>query len=411
VGFGPYHIDLDVYRIGGQVWLHGGNLYGRLPATRAGIRLPFTYPPAAAVLLSPLALMPFPAAAAVLTLASIVLLAAVLGFFLRRLGAPRTRSPWQLAWLLPPALLLEPVRDTLTFGQINIVLMALVTADCLTETPRWPRGALTGLAAAAKLTPAAFVLFFLLRKDYQAARTAAASFAAITAVGFAAAWHDSIRYWTGTVAQTGRIGNPASAGNQCVLALLARAGLAPHTPACAAAWLALSAVVAAAACRGMRHAFTASEDCLALSLNAAAALLISPVSWSHHWVWCAPGMLTLALVGRRYHARLLLIAAATGLTLFAAGPQKWFPSGASRELHWTAWQQAAGSSYVIFAALILLSAASRNLPPPPSTLGIMTWPIGCAAQQTAHSARTPATSKTAEPSTRRKLVRCWCLFP
>jgi hypothetical protein len=45
VGFGPYRIDLDVYRMGGQTWLHGGDLYGRLRATQARPRLPFTYPP------------------------------------------------------------------------------------------------------------------------------------------------------------------------------------------------------------------------------------------------------------------------------------------------------------------------------------------------------------------------------
>jgi uncharacterized membrane protein len=61
------------------------------------------------------------------------------------------------------------VRSTLAYRQVNIVLMALVTLDCLTAEPRWPRGALTGLAAAIKLTPAAFVLFFLLRRDYRAA--------------------------------------------------------------------------------------------------------------------------------------------------------------------------------------------------------------------------------------------------
>ena len=73
-------------------------------------------------------------------------------------------------------LLLEPVRSTLAYGQVNIVLMALVALDCLTAEPRWPRGALTGLAAALKLTPAAFVLFFLLRRDYRAAATAGVSF-------------------------------------------------------------------------------------------------------------------------------------------------------------------------------------------------------------------------------------------
>ena len=161
VAYGPYRIDLDVYRIGGRVWLSGGNLYGRLPPTRAGVRLPFTYPPAAAVLLSPFSLVPMTVAVTVLTLVTIALLAVVLAVVLRHLGGPRGGPLWALAWLLPPALFLEPVRDTLAFGQVNVALMALVTLDCLTDIPRWPRGALVGLAAAVKLTPLAFVLFFL----------------------------------------------------------------------------------------------------------------------------------------------------------------------------------------------------------------------------------------------------------
>jgi alpha-1,2-mannosyltransferase len=355
VGFGPYHIDLDVYRIGARVWLHGGNLYGPLPATRAGVRLPFTYPPVAAILLAPFALVPFPAAATALTLATIALLALVLRVFLHRLAGPAAGSPWALAWLLPPALFLEPVHDTLSFGQINVVLMTLVTLDCLAEAPRWPRGALTGLAAAVKLTPAAFVLFFLLRGDYRAAARAGLWFAAATAVGFAAAWPDSVHYWTRVVYQTGRAGNPASASNQCIVAFLARAGLDPHSPAGVAAWLALSAVVVILASRGMRYALGASEDCLAVVLNAFAALLISPISWSHHWVWCVPALLTLATLGSRHRSRLALVAFTTGLVVFATAPQFWFPHGPERGIGWDAWQQATGSAYVLFAALTLLA--------------------------------------------------------
>ena len=359
VGFGPYHIDLDVYRIGGRAWLRGANLYGRLPATRSGARLPFTYPPVAAVLLSPFSLVPMPVAATALTLGSIALLAVVLCVFLRRLGGPAAISPWALAWLLPPALFLEPVRDTLAFGQVNVALIALVSLDCLAQQPRWPRGALTGLAAAVKLTPAAFVLFFLVRRDgrdRRAACTAAASFAAVTAIGFAVAWRDSVRYWSGTVFQVGRAGSPAFASNQSILAVLARAGLDPHAPAGAATWLALSVMTAAVACFGMRRAFAASEDCLALSLNAFAALLISPVSWSHHWVWCVPALLTLTALGARHRSRLPLVAACTGLVIFAVAPQLWLPRGGNVELRWSAWQQAVGSSYVLFAALILVLA-------------------------------------------------------
>jgi alpha-1,2-mannosyltransferase len=356
--------------MGGRTWLRGGDLYGQV-VVAGGVRLPFTYPPIAAVVLAPLALLPMAAAGTVLTAGSVALAAVVLGVFLRRLAGPAAGSSrgswWAAGWLLPAALLLEPVRSTLAYGQVNIGLMALVTLDCLTAEPRWPRGALTGLAAALKLTPAAFVLFFLLRRDYRAAAVAMGSFAAVTAAGFALAGPDSVRYWTAIVFQTGRIGGPATAANQCIQAVLARAGLDPHTLPGAAAWLMLSAVVVVAACRGMRRALAASQDGLALTLNAFAALLISPVSWSHHWVWCAPGLLTLAGPGRRHRRRLAGAAAAGGLVLFAAAPQWWLAKSAGPEPGWAPWEQAVGSSYVFFAALVLLLSASGQLTPPTTT--------------------------------------------
>jgi alpha-1,2-mannosyltransferase len=366
VGFGPYRIDLGVYRFGGRTWLRGGNLYGQVLVT-GGLRLPFTYPPIAAIVLAPLALLPMTAAGTVLTVGSVALAAVVLGVFLRRLAGSAAGSLWAAAWLLPAALLLEPVRTTLAYGQINIVLMALVTLDCLTAEPRWPRGVLTGLAAAVKLTPAAFVLFFLLRRDYRAAAVAGGSFAAATAAGFALAGRDSARYWTTVVFQTGRIGGPATATNQSIVAVLARAGLDPHTTLGLAIWLGLSALVVIVACRGMRHAFAASHDCWALSLNAFAALLISPISWSHHWVWCVPGLLTLAYLGRRHRHRLAMAVAAGGLVLFATAPQWWLGRFADPELRWAAWQQAIGSSYVLFAVLVLILSACGQLTPPPRT--------------------------------------------
>jgi alpha-1,2-mannosyltransferase len=359
ISFAPYRLDLDVYRIGGRVWLSHGDLYGVLPATSSGVRLPFSYPPVAAVLLSPLALAPLAVDAAVVTLSGIALTALVLRVFLRSAAGPEAGSWWTIAWLLPVALLLEPVRSTLGYGQVNIVLMALVAADCLLTAPRWPRGALVGLAAAVKLTPAAFVLFFLCRGDRRAAGTAAVSFAACTAAGFLLAGHDSARYWTSIVFQTGRPGSPVYATNQSIQAILGRAGLAPHTPAGTAMWLVLSAAVLAAAWAGMRRALAGSEDAWALSLNAFAVLLISPVSWSHHWVWGEMAVLVLAIRSVRQRHRGGLAAAIAGLAVFAAPPQWWFPYGQNREIHWAAWQQLLGSSYVILTVGILLLSASR----------------------------------------------------
>jgi alpha-1,2-mannosyltransferase len=179
-----------------------------------------------------------------------------------------------------------------------------------------------------------------------------------------------MRYWSATVFQTGRIGNPAHAANQCLQAVLARVGLSPHTAGGTAAWLALSALVVVLTCRGMRRALAAAQDCLALSLNAFASLLISPMSWSHHWVWCAPALLTLADLGRRYHRRLAVAAAACGLVIFAAAPQWWLGKFGGQEVSWAAWQQVIGSSYVIFAVIVLLLAARGQLTsraPPPRT--------------------------------------------
>jgi alpha-1,2-mannosyltransferase len=359
VRFGPYRIDLDVYRIGGQVWLHGADLYGTLPATASGVRLPFSYPPIAAVLLSPLSLVSMAVAGTLLTLITIALAALVLRVFLRSLGGSLGRAgSWRaVGWLLPAALLLEPVRNTLSYGQVNVALMALVALDCLSARTRWPRGALVGVAAAVKLTPGAFVLFFLLRRDYRAAATAAVSFAVSTGAGFLLAPRDSARYWTSVIAATGRPGSPVYAANQSIQGMLARAGLDPHSPAGAVAWLALSAIVLALACLGMRRALAGSADAWALSLNAFAGLLISPISWSHHWVWGETAMLTLALLSRRHRRPGGLVVAACGLVVFAAAPQWWFPSGGNRELRWAAWEQLLGSSYVILAVTILLLSA------------------------------------------------------
>jgi alpha-1,2-mannosyltransferase len=353
IGLGPYRIDLDVYRIGSLTWLHGGNLYGALPKTSAGIGLPFSYPPAAAVVLSPLAVVPMAVAGFALTLASIALTWVVLRVFTRSLSS--RLSPW---WLLPAALALEPVRATLNFGQVNIALMALVAVDCLHPEPRWPRGVLVGLAAAVKLTPMAFILFFLIRNDRRAASTAAASFAAVTGGGLILDWHDSVRYWASVVFSTSRPGSPAFVSNQAISGVLARSGLDPRSQGGTGAWLALSAAVLVVAVIGMRRALAAGEPAWALSVNALAALLISPISWSHHWVWAAPALMCLAVTGRRHSWRGGVAAAWAGLVLFEVSPMWLLPHSVTAAGVGSAWwEQVTGDTYVIFGVAVLALAA------------------------------------------------------
>jgi alpha-1,2-mannosyltransferase len=370
IGLGGYRIDLDVYRTGGRVLLHGGDLYGRLPRLGDGHQLPFTYPPFAALCFVPLALLGYSTANWLLTALTIGCVAASLRCFAASTpGEAGARMRRLLPWALPAALLLEPVRSTLTFGQINALLMALVTVDCLTRAPRWPRGILVGIAAAVKLTPGVFLLFFLLRRDLRSAARAALSFAACTAAGFALAPHDSLRYWTQIAYQPARIGGIAYASNQSILGTLARLGLSDPTRTWL--WLGLSLPVAALAVTGMRAALKVGQVIHALVLNAAAGLLISPISWSHHWVWAAPALLT-CLATTNPNQRRLLVCAALALLTFAIAPHCLLPSGGGRELHWAWWQQAVGDFYTLIALATLTWTAIKDLLPRPRRRGLGT---------------------------------------
>lgn len=350
-GLTGYRLDLDVYRIGADVWRDGGQLYGRLPALRGGGHLPFTYPPISSVLFAPLTFVPFGVASAVTVLATVGALVLVLVTVLRSLDAP----VWPVVVApLAVALAIEPVRQTLDFGQVNAVLMALVVLDALVRTPRWPRGALIGLAAAVKLTPALFVLFFLLRGDRRAALTAGVSFLLATGAGFLFAGEDSVRYWTATVFDPGRIGGVLQASNQSITALLARLEIESTL-----LWGVLCAALLAATVVAMRRAFAEGRHTWALALNALGALPLSPVSWSHHWVWAMPILLTAGVSWWRSRTPGALAVAAGGTLLFVFSPHWWW----HRDDPWDLWRLVSGHGYLLFAVLVVGSAAVGLLRP------------------------------------------------
>ena len=148
----PIMVDLDVYRRAGSVLLAGGDFYA-LPGP-----LQFLYPPFAAVLAVPLAVLPLAVVQIGWTAAGALALLAVL----HRFGL----NGWPLS-LIGTAVIffVEPVVETLAFGQLGIFLVALVVLD-LAPGPRvfrrlLPQGTLTAVAAAIKLTPAIFVLYLL----------------------------------------------------------------------------------------------------------------------------------------------------------------------------------------------------------------------------------------------------------
>ncbi|WP_410565484.1 glycosyltransferase 87 family protein [Amycolatopsis sp. cmx-4-61] len=356
--FPAYRVDLDVYRLGSTALLHGQALYGTLPPTGDGQLLLFTYPPFAAIVLAPLALLPYWAACLALTLLTLGVLAVVIVTVLRALGA---RCDWRrVAVLLLAAEVLEPVLRTLYAGQIDLLLLALVVLDVLVDTPRWPRGLLIGLAAAVKLTPAVFLLCLLLRRDGRAAVTAVVTFLAATTLGFLLAGADSVRYWTGALWDTGRVGEPTYAGDQSLLGLLARAGVPPETRT--AWWLPLVAAVLVLTAWGVRRALAAGETTIALGLNAVGGLLVSPISWTHHWVWAVVVLLGWAELARRTRRRGHAALAGVGVVLFVAGPQWWWPRGGDAERQWNFLQQLTGNGYVLFGLAVLVAAVLVRFP-------------------------------------------------
>jgi alpha-1,2-mannosyltransferase len=151
-----------------------------------------------------------------------------------------------------------------------------------------------------------------------------------------------------------------------MLGALARLGLS--NPARTWLWLALCLLVAALAVTGMRGAIKSGHVTHALLLNAAAGLLISPISWSHHWVWAAPALLTCLGITHPNRRRPPMLAVLALLT-FAIAPHCRLPSGGGRELHWAWWQQAAGDSYALLALAVLTGAAINNLLPRPRRWG------------------------------------------
>ncbi|WP_113781613.1 glycosyltransferase 87 family protein [Geodermatophilus sp. TF02-6] len=288
----PWHdfFDLHVYRGAVRWWLDGRPLYQfLLGSTPYG----FTYPPFAAVALLPLALVAQQVAEVAMLAVSGLLVVALTAWLVaplaRRHGWPR----WFAAALAVPVVLaLEPVRETLGYGQLNVVLLALVLADLvgLRRGARWA-GAGIGLATAVKLTPGLFVVYLLLTRRLRAAAVAGATFLAATAVGFAVDTRGSWTYWTHALWETGRVGALASVSNTSLMGVLARA--TPGERPSAGLWLVLVAVVLTAALWRALRAWQAGDDLVGFTLVGLAACLASPITWTHHLTWLVPALAVL----------------------------------------------------------------------------------------------------------------------
>jgi alpha-1,2-mannosyltransferase len=349
-------IDLRVYRTGGLAWLQGVSLYDpAFPAPLDGPRLPFTYPPLAAVIFAGLAVVPWWVAVALVVATALASLTLASWLAATRLTDDRLRLALMATGAVAIASTLEPARETISFGQVNLLLMSAIAADCLLPRTPWPRGALIGLAAAVKLTPAAFVLFFLARRQWRPALAAVGTFAAAGLLGALLAFIDSRDYWFGALLDPSRIGGLDFASNQSLRGVLHRLGLPAGSEVLA--WLGLSVAVCALAVVGIRWLRGRGDDVGALLVTAAAALLMSPISWSHHWVWAVLGVLWLGDFVQRRHRRLGLLLLTGVCLVFVSAPHWRVSTRDGRELHWSLGEHLLGNAYVWVALTVVIVAA------------------------------------------------------
>ncbi|MFV2119133.1 glycosyltransferase 87 family protein [Streptomyces sp. Act-28] len=361
-------LDLSVYRAEGATALAGGDLYA-MRATSAN--LPMTYPPFAALLFTPLPLIDIPEMQALATLGNMLLLVALAHLSLRLVasGGPavlhRDGAPWArpgaALWLSAALVWCEPVWQTFRYGQINLLTAVAVMWDLTRRADsRWV-GVGIGLATAVKLTPGLFVVLLFVvgaaraRSDGWAPRRnewlrrgvrATVAFLVVTVASALVLPYDSHRFWTEMIFKTSRVGRTEETANQSLSGVLARL---LHTTDPGVWWMVAAAVVGVAGLAVAALAALRGDRPVAVVACAVTALLVSPISWSHHWVWCVPALVLLAT---RTHP---VWTAGTAL-VFGSFALWWVPHAPAPvrlELHQNGWQMLLSGLYTLLGLALL----------------------------------------------------------
>jgi alpha-1,2-mannosyltransferase len=273
------------------------------------------------------------------------------------------RAAWELALVTAAAAIwLEPVRSTLFYGQIDVFIAAAVLYD-LTRPDTFPlKGTAIGLAAAFKLTPAIFAIYLLLTRRYRAAATAAAVFVGTVALSFAVLPRDSVYYWDISFLRPGRVSPPENTQNQSLLGAMSRTF---HTANAGLPWLLLATLVALAGLALATQAQRRGDEARGFSLCVVTELLISPISWTHHWVLAVPALLLAALATYQYQTRHRLAALPAAIAVTAIAVIGW--RRVARHVPSTGWLRLPTSAiinseiYVIIGLGVLATAATAEL--------------------------------------------------
>jgi alpha-1,2-mannosyltransferase len=345
--------DAVVYRAEGFAAASGHGLYD-LRVTRW--HLPATYPPFAAILFVPTSWLPMNLLRVAVTEVNVVLLGLFAHQSFRFAGWPR-RAEMRPIWLIVAVALglwIEPVYQTLVFGQVNLALACLVLWDLSRPDGARGKGIGVGIAAGIKLTPALFAVYLLLSGRVRAAAVAAASFAGTVLLGWLLLPGATWDFWTRQVFDTSRVGKNWIVDNQSLQGMIARL---LHTPAPGMWWAAAAALTAVAGLAVASAAARRGLETWGVLCAAVTALLISPISWTHHWVWCVPLITLLAAETRRVRWRLAVVGAV--VVAFCARTMWLEHRPGLYVLHLSWWHQPLLSPYPLMGLAFLAVAALR----------------------------------------------------
>ncbi|MFI7606818.1 glycosyltransferase 87 family protein [Micromonospora sp. NPDC049366] len=308
----PYNFfDMKIYHGAVVWWASGHELYEFIaPDTTLG----FTYPPFAGLVMLPMAHLPVEAAGLVNAAASLAALAIVLAALLRPIVDRLAWPLWfSVAIAVPLAAAIEPARETLGYGQVNLLLFALIMADLVGLRWRSRRGthatdddgpllrfiysgawagAGIGLATAVKLTPALFIAYLMITRQWRVAATAVGTTIAVTVGTFGIVGAESRTYFGSVLWQTERVGAADMTPNQSLAGLLARLYDSIETPGLL--WFAFAVLILALGLSRAGNAHADGDELTAFTLVGLTANVISPISWTHHLVWVIPAIIVLA---------------------------------------------------------------------------------------------------------------------
>ncbi|WTW92821.1 glycosyltransferase 87 family protein [Streptomycetaceae bacterium NBC_01309] len=342
-------------------------------------KLPFIYPPFSAYIFVKLLPLGFAGLKWFMTISSLVSILAIcwaswgmLGYRRSwgRLGAALTTFA-VVVWL-------EPVSWTLIWGQVNLALLAIVLLDLAQPDSRWWKGIGVGLAAGFKLTPAIFIVYLVMTRRFKAAAAAVAAFFATVAFGWIVLPNASRTYWINLSEISGRVDSKLSVGtlnNQSIKGMLTR--LIDNESVVGVVWLLLCAAVVVLGLLAAAKASLAGRELLGVVIVGTLSLLVSPISWSHHWVWVIPAFVLLAHMAFTSRRKLWWFATAGFFAFYASWPMKinalgewderipiqpfglmWLvPRDDDRERDWNVWQFFVGNSYLL-AGIVLTVVVS-----------------------------------------------------